>query len=282
MAYTDNGNTTAEHTLLLLHGLFDHKGTWELTEPYLNEHFRTVSVDLVGSGLSSKPQFLSLPSSERYSLDQQTSFVRQFIRTLGLDNLILVGNSVGGLIALRLVCNNSVNLPKLNGLVLISAVGYPQPLPIYTSLITGKPGLLLLNPILQRLLVSSRLAKAIVHATYVRSFYCRNRIPQGSVDRAVDIFAQPGTPYAYRMTARNLVPSDINTFPQKYGTIRLPTLIVWGKEDRIIPALNALRLEADIPFAKLHVFDQCGHAPHLEYPEETAVVVRDWIRYNLE
>ena len=84
------------------------------------------------------------------------------------------------------------------------------------------------------------------------------------------------------MTARNLVPSDINTFPQKYGTIRLPTLIVWGKEDRIIPALNALRLEADLPLAKLHVFDQCGHAPHLEYPEETAVVVRDWIRYNLE
>ena len=76
----------------------------------------------------------------------------------------------------------------------------------------------------------------------------------------------PGTPFSYRMTVRNLTPPDIDTFPDRYAGMRLPALIVWGRQDPIVPALNALRFEADLPAAKLQIFDDCGHVPHLERP----------------
>ena len=72
--------------------------------------------------------------------------------------------------------------------------------------------------------------------------------------------------------------NDIATFPDRYGDIDVPVLIVWGREDRIVPALFGLLFEAEIPGSTLHVFDDCGHAPHLEYPVETAVLLRDWMR----
>lgn len=288
MAFVDNGNYSADHTLLFLHGLFDHMGTWELVAPSLGEQFRTVAVDLVGSGRSSKPPFTALPPSQRYSLDQQVAFVREFICVRKLHNIVIVGSSFGGVIALRLICGQSKSSVSqdadgldVGGLVLVSAAGYPQPLPDYVSLIAGKPGALLLNRTVQRLIVASGLAKRITLVTYARAFHDPSRIPDGFVDRAVNIFAQPGTPYAYRMSARNLVPPDIDTFPQKYKNMQLPTLIVWGKDDRIVPALSALRFKTDLPQAKLHVFEDCGHAPHLEYPDETAIAIRDWIRYTV-
>ena len=281
MACTDNGNLSADCTLLMLHGLFDHKGTWELMQPFLGERFRTVALDLVGFGESSRPRFRSLPEHERYSLDRLTAYVAQFIRALELDRLVIVGNSLGGAIALRLACADPQERPRagldLKGLVLISAVGYPQPLPGLVPLLAGKPGALLLNPALHRLAVASGLVRLFVRSTYARIFQDPRRIPERLVDRGVGYFAMPGTPFSYRMTVRNLIPPDIDTFTDRYAGLPLPALIVWGQQDRIVPALNALRFEADLPAAKLHVFEDCGHAPQLEYPEETAAVIRDWI-----
>ena len=282
MACTDNGNLSADCTLLMLHGLFDHKETWELMQPFLGERFRTVALDLVGFGESSRPRFRSLPEKERYSLDRLAAYVAEFIRARDLDRLVVVGNSLGGAIALRLACSDPRERPwaeglDLRGLVLISAAGYPQPLPGHVPLLAGKPGALLLNPALHRLAVAGGLVRRFVRATYARILQDRSRIPERLVDRAVEYFAVPGTPFSYRMTVRNLIPPDIDTFTDRYAGMPLPALIVWGRQDRIVPALNALRLEADLPAAKLHVFDDCGHAPQLEYPEETAAVIRDWI-----
>ena len=286
MACADNGNPSADCTLLLLHGLFDHKGTWELMQPFLGERFRTVAVDLVGFGESSRPRFRSLPEHERYCLDRLAACVAEFIRVLELERPVLVGNSLGGAVALRLACSDPRQRPwaeglDLRGLVLISAVGYPQPLPGLVPLLAGKPGALLLSPTLQRLAVASGLVRRFVDSTYARVFFDPRRIPERLVDRGVEYFAVPGTPFSYRMTVRNLVPPDIDTFTGRYAGMPLPSLIVWGRQDRIVPALNALRFEADLPAAKLHVFDDCGHAPHLEYPEETAAAIRDWIRHGM-
>ena len=106
-------------------------------------------------------------------------------------------------------------------------------------------------------------------------------MPEQLVDRGVDYFAMTGTPFSYRMTVRNLTPPDIDTFTDRYAEMPLPALIVWGRQDRIVPPLNALRFEADLPAAKLHLFDDCGHAPHLEYPEEAAAAIRDWIHHDI-
>ena len=98
---------------------------------------------------------------------------------------------------------------------------------------------------------------------------------------ATDILKLDGSPYACRWAARNMIPPDIESLRQRFSEITCPTLIIWGREDRIIPALFALLFEADIPKSKLHVFDDCGHAPQLEYPVETTAVIRDWAINNL-
>ena len=282
MAYTDSGDRTAPQTLLLLHGIFDHKGTWSRVSPYLEEHFRVVAPDMVGCGESGKPEFRSLPENERYGLDMLTRQVREFIRQLHLQRVILVGSSLGGSIALRLACSaHRGHGFDLCGLVLVAAAGYRQRLPGHIGLLAGAPGALLTHSLMRQLALKTGVVSWLARAAFRRAFYDPSGIPSQLVDAAVEIFARPGAADAYRMAARNLIPPDADSFPKEYRDLRLPALIVWGKEDRIVPVLHALRFEADLQTAKLHVFDECGHAPHLEYPHETAVAIRDWARQVL-
>ena len=282
MAYTEAGDPSATQHLLLLHGLFDNRGTWDYVLPHLVEAgYHIIAPDLVGCGDSSKPELASLPSTERYSLDTQVGFVRRFTECLGLDDLVLVGHSLGGGIALRSLCTEWPGAPRVRGLVLESAAGHAQGLPARLRLLAEWPGRLLTHPWVHALALATGGAQRIARATFRHVFHDPDKIPKELVDRAVDIVRDPRTLAAYRDTARNLLPADIATFPDRYRDIDVPTLIVWGRDDRIVPPLFGLLFEAEIPGSTLHVFDECGHAPHLEYPVETAVLLRDWMRGHL-
>ena len=279
MVYTESGRDRVGSTVLLLHGLFDHRGTWSLLTPALVEAgFRVVVPDLVGFGHSSRPRLLERPPEERYSLDMQVGFLRNFIRELELDDLVIIGNSLGGGAALRLLCTPWPSAPRLRGLVLDAAAGHPQPLPPLLQLLIGWPGRLLLLPWVHRLALATGLARFLTRRTYRRAFYDSSAIPPELVDDALDSLRLPNTLYCYRESVRNMVPEDAAAFPARYADIDVPTLILWGREDQIVPPLFALLFEESIPRSTLHVFDECGHAPHLELPIETAVVIRDWMR----
>ncbi|MFH1567200.1 MAG: alpha/beta hydrolase [Gemmatimonadota bacterium] len=281
MRYLEQGDAGAEYTLLFLHGLFDHKGTWSRLMPLLDSHFRLVAPDLIGYGRSSKPALASLPPELRYTVDLQAGYLRRFVSQLGLDRIVLVGSSLGGGTALRLLCTEWPDGPEVRGLVLVAAAGYPQALPGYIQEMAGWLGTLLDNPVGRYLGFRLGLVQAAVRRTSRRVVFDPARMPPELVEESVAILRQPGTLRAYRLAARNLVPHDIQTFPERYRQIACPTLVVWGEEDCIVPPLFALRFEADIPRTKLHVFKECGHAPQLEYPEEMAVLLRDWARHNL-
>ena len=283
MAYAEHGDPDASLHLLLLHGLFDHKGTWSCLAPHLAEAgHHLIAPDLIGFGRSSKPGFRSRPASRRYGVEAQVGFVRAFVESLGLDEVVLVGNSFGGGDFLRSLFTPWPGGPRVRGLVLESATGYPQALPPYIRLLADWPGRLLLNRPLLALGLATGLARAMVGATFRRVFHDRGKIPGELVDEAVDILREPDTLRAYQASARNLVPADIGSFTGRYRQIDVPTLVVWGAQDRIVPPLFGLLFEAEIPDAALHVLDGCGHAPHLEYPAETAGLIRDWIRRRIE
>ena len=283
MQYLEQGEPGADYTLLLLHGLFDHKGTWGPMLPHLDQRFRLIAPDLVGFGRSSKPRFQSTPVDERYTVDMHAGYLREFVAQLGLDHFVLVGNSLGGGVALRLLCTpwRGPTRPTVRGLVLIDAAGYAQSLPGYIQEMAGWAGALIANPLGHWLGLKLGLIQATVRRTARHVFHDPSRLAPEVVDEAIDLLRDRDTVRAYRLAARNLVPADIRTFPDNYRNIDCPTLIVWGQEDRIVPALFALRFEADIPGAKLHVFQDCGHAPHIEYAAETAILLRDWARHNL-
>ena len=100
IAYIDNGKGDYP-PLVLLHGIFDNKATWFRLTAHLPGH-RILAPDLIGHGHSSKPTFATRPTHERYSPDMQVGYLATFIAALDSDDIILVGNSLGGGLALRL------------------------------------------------------------------------------------------------------------------------------------------------------------------------------------
>lgn len=281
MAYVDSGDSSAPHTLLLLHGLFDQGGTWRFLLPHFDERFRLIAPDLIGSGHSDKPRLESVPPAERYTIGMHAGHLRELVRGLDLKDVILVGNSLGGAIALWLVCTAWPQGPRVRGLVLIDAAAYPQELPGHIREAAGRAGALLENRLVRCLALRLGIVERVVRSVLRNVYFDHDKIPPELVEDAIEVIRSDNGAYAARLAAQNVVPPDASTFPEKYRQIDCPTLIVWGREDSITSPLCALRLEADIPGARLHVFDECGHAPQLEYPLETAVLIRDWVLHSL-
>ena len=282
VAYLDNQADSDAPCLLLLHGLFDNKATWSRLCDRLKNHCRIIAPDLIGCGHSSKPLLADRPESYRYSAAMHVDILERFIEHLGLDALILVGNSLGGGIALQLYLTCGRLAERTRGLILIDAAGYPQELPGHVRELAGWPGRLLDSRLFRFLLFHAGLMEYIVERTFRRAFHDPGRIPADLVEEAVTVLRIPHTFRAYRLAARNIVPPDHRRFIARYPEVTCPTLVLWGEKDRIVPSLFALRFKEDIPHATLHLFPDCGHAPQLEHPQETAVLIRDWLQERFQ
>ena len=276
MAYIDNGK--GDHPpLVLLHGIFDNKATWFRLTAHLPGH-RIIAPDLIGHGHSSKPTFAARPAHERYSPDMQVSYLAAFIEALDLDDVILLGNSLGGGLALRLYLDFPALAAKVRGLVLIDAAGYPHKLPVHVRTLGSHLGKLLTYAPIHTLARTCGLFRLAAWRTLRRCFHDRSKIPPELATVAHAALETPNAAYAYHYSARNLIPPDIETFHQRFGDITCPTLVLWGQQDRVLPVRSAQRFAADLPCADLHIFPNCGHAPHLEYPDETADCIKQWIK----
>ena len=276
MAYIDNGGRGDQPPLVLLHGIFDNKATWFRLAARLPGH-RIIAPDLIGHGHSSKPTFATHLAPERYSPDMQASYLASFIAALDLDDVILVGNSLGGGLALRLYLDFPALAAKVRGLVLIDAAGYPHQLPVHVRSLGSYPGKLLTYAPILTLARTCGLLRLATWRTFRRCFHDRSKIPPELATVAHAALETPNAAYAYHYSARNLIPPDIATFHQRFGDITCPTLVLWGQQDRILPVRSAQIFAAALPCADLHVFPNCGHAPHLEYPDETADYIEQWI-----
>ncbi len=277
IAYIDNGGRRDHPPLVLLHGIFDNKATWFRLTARLPGH-RIIAPDLLGHGHSSKPIFAARPAHERYSPDMQVGYLASFIAALDLDAVILIGNSLGGGLALRLYLDFPALAAKVRGLVLIDAAGYPHELPGHVQTLGGPLGKLLAHTPLYTIARTCGLLRWAAWRTFRRCFHDRSKIPPELATAAHAALATPNAAYAYHYSARNLVPPDLATFHQRFGAITCPTLVLWGQQDRVLPVRSAQRFAADLPAADLHVFANCGHAPHLEYSDETAAYIKQWIK----
>ena len=277
MAYIDNGCDEDHPPLVLLHGVFDNKATWFRLAARLPGR-RLIAPDLIGHGHSSKPTFVARPEHERYSPDMQVGYLAAFIAALDLDDVILVGNSLGGGLALRLYLDFPALAAKVRGLVLIDAAGYPHKLPLHVRTLGSYPGKLLSHAPIHALARTSGLLRLAAWRTFRRCFHDRGKIPPELATVARAALETPNAAYAYHYSARNLVPPDAATFHQRFGDITCPTLVLWGQQDRVLPVRSAQRFAAALPHSDLHIFPNCGHAPHLEYPDETAAYIEQWIK----
>lgn len=245
--------------ILCLHGLGANIFTWRhfITPFSLNNEL--ILVDLKGFGASPKPY------DKDYSIEDHADEIYKIILGDNLKKLTLIGNSLGGGVALLLAIRLCEQDPaRLSKLVLIASGGYEEYLPRYLKLVRSVLGVLIvyLSP-------SKLAAKFVLRAC----FYDRKKITREQVNAYAVPIASPGGRHALLQTAKQCIPPNIDEILAKLRTITVPTLILSGREDRVIPVKVAELLHQAIPNSTLELIDQCGHIPQEEKPDEAVAKI---------
>ena len=110
------------------------------------------------------------------------------------------------------------------------------------------------------------------------SYYKKRLITWKQIKAYAKPISSPGGRHALLQVAKQAVPDNFEELTSQYPTINVPTLIVWGREDRVIPLSIGERLDHDIPDTRLVIIDQVGHVPQEEKPEETIAAIVKFLK----
>jgi pimeloyl-ACP methyl ester carboxylesterase len=250
--------------ILFLHGLGGSSFSWRyMVAPFSGDH-QVILIDFRGEGKSPKPD------DDHYSIGDQGDLIHQFILEHDLKNLTLVGNSYGGgvslLLAIRLCAENPSRLAKL---ILIDSGGYPDHLPLFLKVLR--------TPILGWLVVHTLSPKTQIRIVLKKSYYDPAKITEQQVDAYAEPLASPGGRHALLEIGKRAIPKNIQSFIDRYPTISVPTLILWGEGDRVLPRLIGERLDAAIPNSRLELIKFAGHIPQEEQPDAVIERIQEFL-----
>ena len=251
----DEGPRGDPTPLLLLHGTGASLHTWDGWAATLKAQRRVIRIDLPGFGLTGP--FGGAYAADDYRGDTYARFVLDLMDVLQVPRAAIGGNSLGGEVAWRAV---SLAPQRFAALILVDATGYaftPDEIPLGFR-IARIP---LLNRIGEYLL-----PRAAVAAT-LRSVYGEPaRIDDALIDRYFELALREGNRHALGLRLQQL---EMGAQAERIKQLALPTLVLWGGRDRLVPPANGQRFAADIRGAKLVVFDTLGHVPQEEDPAAT-------------
>jgi pimeloyl-ACP methyl ester carboxylesterase len=252
--------------IIALHGLGGTLYSWHKLRDRFPNH-QLILLDLKGAGDSPKPH------DKHYSIRDQAALILKFIHDNDLKNLTLMGNSYGGAVSLVLaieLCKDKEKPRRLASLILIDSGGSDQDLPSHLTILrtplVGWLALHLLSPRAQ--------VRKVLHDLY----YDRKKITDDQIEAYAKGIASPGGRYALLQTAKQAIPKDIKEIIKQYKTISVPTLIVWGLDDRIIPIRTGEMIHGEIGGSTLELVVDCGHVPQEEQPEETMRYITQFFR----
>lgn len=250
-------------TLLLLHGLGESSFTWRYLVDDLAKQYRVISLDMKGFGQSPKPK------DGRYSIYDQAIMVKQFIEQQKLNNVTLVGHSLGGGVALALTLMAEQEAWNVERLVLINAAAYKQNLPSMlrdlAKPVVGDIGIYMVS--------TTKQAKQ----AYKFAFYNDMKIPAEGVKEFARNLMRPRSRYVFLQSTKQLIPEDIEAVSQQYSDIKQPSLIIWGYHDAVVHRRNAERLHKDLANSTLKLIRNAGHMPQEETPKQVLSILTDWL-----
>lgn len=246
--YTDEGEG---FPVLMIHGFGGAFTHFDDLAHLMKDKYRIIRVDLPGFGLSEYPSSCD-PKAFTKSYEDYLNF---FLDTLKLDSLFIIGNSLGGLIA----WNAAVQHPeKVKKLVLLSSAGYDMDKVL-------SPGKILQYDIIQKIVLKGQ-PLSLTKKVQENAFYKKERVSDGMVLKINQYTNREG-----------VIPHMINValtkdFPDtsQIKKVKCPTLIIWGREDNVIPVEHAERFHRDIKNSKVIIFEKSGHCSMMEDPKETA------------
>ena len=259
--YRESG--TGGSPIILIHGLGGLIEHWEHNLQALSEHHRVYALDMIGFGFTGKP-------SAPYSISYLAKFVQDFMALKGIQNACVIGHSLGSGVAFELCLLDPSRVKKL---VLTSGFGF------------GRKGALELR-ILSIPFIGEKLMQPSRDGTadFLKlMFYDPAFVTDEMVDILLEWSSKPSSVEVYLETLRSvtnffgLKRKVIQNTLNQSKHIKIPALILWGQDDKIIPVEQAYIARNTLPNANLHVFEKCGHMPQVECAYEFNRIVLEFL-----
>jgi pimeloyl-ACP methyl ester carboxylesterase len=258
--YRDTGSG---EPVLLVHGIGRSLEDWAEQHDLLSSGYRVVSVDLPGFGWSDR---LEGPTT----LKRLGAWLPRFLDELGLTEPVhLMGNSLGGAVAMAFAAENP---QRVRDLVLVNSAGFGREVALGLRLLALRPlTRVLLRP---RRSAAARSLRDIFHDP---SFSTEERVDQAFAlaQRPREAMLEMGRDLG---TLRGIRAGWRRDLLARLAEHDLPTLVVWGAHDLILPAVHLEAAKAALPQARTHLFLDTGHMPQIERAQEFAGLVRHFYR----
>jgi pimeloyl-ACP methyl ester carboxylesterase len=250
--------------LLLIHGFGASSYSWRAVRSELARTNHVIAIDLKGFGRSDKPL------DEDYSALDQAKVLVQFLDQRGLKEISVAGHSFGGGVALSLAIELNRRYPgRLQKLILVDGVAYEQGLPpafhVLRTPIVGPASAAIVPPVVQ--------STAALMLAYKDS----SKITQEAIDAYARPMREAGNRHALVHTAQKIVPEYVNIVTYQYRMIAQPVLLIWCRDDKIVPLAVGQRLVREMPNARLEVIETCGHVPQEEEPALTSGFMQNFL-----
>lgn len=247
--YLEEGRS--DKTILLVHGLGGSAERWLKVIPLLSPRYRVIAPDVIGFGYSDKP-------SEDYTIEFLGKFLSAFINALGLRRVVLVGTSLGGQIAAQCATANSC----IEKLVLVAPSG---------AMKRSTPA------------IDAYMMAALYpnHASAKMAFEMMSRsgtVDEFTISDFVKRMSIPNAKLAFISSVLGIKNSDVLKSLEK---ISIPTLLVWGKQDAVIPIEHASQFLSSIRGCAFLKINDCGHLPHVEKPKLLSESILEFIGSGL-
>lgn len=255
----DEGPRNDTVPIVLLHGTSSSLHTWEGWARALKDQRRVIRFDMPGFGLTG-------PSADNvYTIERYTRFVAALLDHLGVQRCVLAGNSFGGYVAWA----TSLATPGLvDKLILVDASGYrlqAAAIPIGFRIA--------MTPVLNRL-AANTLPRYLIAASLKNVYGDPAKVTEDLIDLYIAITLREGNRHALVERFKQAPPGEM---ARRIPEVNVPTLILWGGRDRLIPPEMAERFHHDIAGSQLKIFENLGHVPQEEAPARTVAAARQFL-----
>jgi len=259
--FTDTGPQDRS-AIVLVHGFSASLHTWQAWKDDLETDYRVITLDLPGHGLS------RADDPKQANIDRFVSVVHEVTQSLGVTRFTLAGNSMGGNTAWKYALAHP---ETLDGLVLVAASGWPEE----DGEGEGSPLIftLLSNPVARMVLKDldmSSLTRSGLEGSYTDQSFVTDEL----VDRYVALSRAPG----HRATLLAIISgSRVEATPEMVSAISVPTLMLWGRDDNLVPVSGAQKFGDAIEGSNVIVYEGVGHLPQEEHAEQSIADLRSFM-----
>jgi len=246
--------------VFLLHGFASSTYTWEKVIPYLTKQgYHVWALDMKGAGWSDQPK------DAKYDTVTLMQEVNKWMNVMGLKDVVFVGNSLGGAIAVLMALEHP---DKTGQIVLIDSAGYPIKKPFIIRI--------------AKMPLAGEITKLIFGRWMVRwnlkeVYFNDDLIPEETIDAYYNRMRTENVLDAKIALARSIDFDAFTPYIKRMPEIKNRTLIIWGENDEWIPLESGYNFKKNLSNSKLVILPECGHIPQEEKPEQTAKTMIDFI-----